>query len=97
MQVTDHIHALKIHFKLLVRPGKMLDRFVYAYLIYGDQICLVDSGVAGSEVVIFDYVTHTGRDPREISRLGFPETALIPIIIRSIQAHVKLGGRHTLA
>lgn len=71
MQVTDHIHALKITFKLLVRPGKMLDRFVYAYLIYGDQICLVDSGVAGSEAMIFDYVTKTGRDPREISRLVF--------------------------
>jgi glyoxylase-like metal-dependent hydrolase (beta-lactamase superfamily II) len=71
MQVSDHIHALKIHFKLLVRPGKMLDRFVYAYLIYGDRICLVDSGVAGSEAVIFDYVTRTGRDPREISRLVF--------------------------
>jgi glyoxylase-like metal-dependent hydrolase (beta-lactamase superfamily II) len=49
----------------------MLDRFVYAYLIYGDQICLVDSGVAGSEAMIFDYVTHTGRDPQEISRLVF--------------------------
>jgi glyoxylase-like metal-dependent hydrolase (beta-lactamase superfamily II) len=71
MQVTDHIHALKIPFKLLVRPGKMLDRFVYAYLIYGDQICLIDSGVSGSEDVIFDYVTKTGRDPREISRLVF--------------------------
>lgn len=71
MQVTDHIHALKIPFKLLVRPGKMLDRFVYAYLIYGDRICLVDSGVAGSEAMIFDYVTQTGRDPREITRLVF--------------------------
>jgi glyoxylase-like metal-dependent hydrolase (beta-lactamase superfamily II) len=71
MQVTDHIHALKIPFKLLVRPGKMLDRFVYAYLIYGDRVCLVDSGVAGSETRIFDYVTQTGRDPREISRLVF--------------------------
>lgn len=34
---------------------------------------------------------------RVLKRLGFPETALIPIIIRSIEAHVKLGGRHTLA
>ena len=71
MQVTENIHAIRIPFKLRVRPGKMLDRFVYAYLIFGERICLVDSGVCGSEAVIFDYVTRTGRDPREISRLVF--------------------------
>lgn len=69
MKVTDHIHALKINFKLELSPGKTLDRFVYAFLIYGQNICLIDAGVAGSHEMIFDYVRKTGRDPAEISNL----------------------------
>ena len=49
MQVTETIHALKIPFKLRVGQDQTVDRFVFAYLIFGDQICLIDSGVAGSE------------------------------------------------
>jgi len=71
MQVAEHIHALKIPFKLRVGPGKMLDRFVVAYLIFGDQICLIDSGVAGSEAIILGYIKKTGRHPRDITRLVF--------------------------
>jgi hydroxyacylglutathione hydrolase len=71
MQISEHIHALKIPFKLRVGPDKMLDRFVFAYLIFGDQICLIDSGVAGSEKMILDYVKQAGRDPRDITRLVF--------------------------
>ena len=67
MQVTESIHALKIPFKLRVGPDKTVDRFVFAYLIFGDQICLIDSGVAGSEAVILDYIKNAGRDPREIT------------------------------
>jgi len=71
MQVTEHIHALKIPFKLLVGSNKTLDRFVFAYLIFGEQICLIDCGVAGSETIIFKYVKQAGRDPRDITRLVF--------------------------
>ena len=71
MQVTEHIHALKIPFKLRVGPDETVDRFVFAYLIFGDQICLIDSGVAGSEAMILDYIKQAGRDPREIDRIIF--------------------------
>ena len=47
MQVTESIHALKVPFKLRIGPDKTVDRFVFAYLIFGDPICLIDSGVAG--------------------------------------------------
>ena len=69
MKVTEHIHALKIPFKLMVGSGKTLDRFVYAFLIYGERICLIDAGVASSHNMIFDYVKKTGRDPSDISML----------------------------
>jgi hydroxyacylglutathione hydrolase len=71
MQVTEHIHALKMPFKLRVGPDKTVDRFVFAYFIFGDQICLIDSGVAGSEAMILDYIKQAGRDPQEIARIVF--------------------------
>ena len=71
MQVTESIHALKIPFKLRVGPDKTVDRFVFAYLIFGDQICLIDSGVAGSDGMILEYIKQTGRDPREIAQIVF--------------------------
>ena len=71
MQVSEHIHALKIPFKLRVGPDKTVDRFVFAYILFGDQICLIDSGVAGSETMILDYIKQTGRNPQEIARIVF--------------------------
>ncbi len=71
MQVTADIHALKIPFKLRVGPNKTVDRFVFAYLIFGDQICLIDTGVAGSAAIILDYVKQAGRDPAEIAQIVF--------------------------
>ena len=71
MQVTEGIHALKIPFKLRVGPNETVDRFVFAYLIFGDQICLIDTGVAGSAAIILDYVKQAGRDPAEIAQIVF--------------------------
>ena len=69
MQITDHVHALKIPFQITDPSGQKIPRFVYAFLIYGDKICLIDSGVAGSEKIILDYLKRTGRSPEEISTL----------------------------
>jgi glyoxylase-like metal-dependent hydrolase (beta-lactamase superfamily II) len=69
MQCTPHIHALKVPFKVPLNPGQTIDRFVYCYLIYGESVCVVDSGVAGSEKLIFDYLARTGRSPKEIDIL----------------------------
>ncbi len=62
MQVTDHVHAVKIPF-----PGT--SRFVYLYLIYGGKICLIDSGILAGRERLFDYLRDSGRgrDPRETS------------------------------
>lgn len=67
MQVTEHVHAIKIPFSLTSDSGMVIERFVFAYLIYGREVCLVDCGVASSEKIIFDYMKMTGRDPQEIS------------------------------
>ena len=67
MQVTPAIHALRHPFKVPVAPGTTLDRFVYSYLIACETITLIDTGVAGCEIRIFDYIRSIGRDPSEIS------------------------------
>jgi len=67
MQVKKQIHAIMIPSQIPVAPGKTLDRFVYSYLIYDTEICLIDSSIKSSERVIFDYTKKLGRAPDEIS------------------------------
>lgn len=69
MQISSRIHALKVPFQITDKSGMKIPRFVYVYLVYGEKICLIDSGVASSEDVIFDYIRKTGRQPEEISLL----------------------------
>jgi len=69
MQVTEHIHALKIPFQVPAGPGRVIDRFAYAFLVYGSELGLIDTGVRGSEQTIFEYVRATGRQPSDISRI----------------------------
>ena len=67
MQITAHIHGLEIPFKIPVSPEKLNDRVVYAYLIFGDKITLIDSGVSGTESIIFNYNKNNGRDQKKFS------------------------------
>ncbi len=66
MQITEHVHALKIPFQLTDTFGQKISRFVYIYLIYGKKICLIDSGVASSSQIILDYLNKTGKSPKDI-------------------------------
>jgi hydroxyacylglutathione hydrolase len=68
MQITSNIHALKIPFNIPT-PHGAVPRFVYVYLIYGDELCLIDSGVASSDKIIFDYITKTAKRPEDSSLL----------------------------
>jgi glyoxylase-like metal-dependent hydrolase (beta-lactamase superfamily II) len=67
MQITPSIHALRHSFKIPIEPGVAIDRFVYSYIIYGEMITLIDTGVAGCESPIFENILSAGRDPSEIS------------------------------
>jgi len=67
MQISPSIHALRHTFKIPVAPGITLDRFVYSYIILGETITLIDTGVAGCENLIFDTIRSAGRDPSEIA------------------------------
>ena len=69
MKVTERIHAIKIPFKIPISPERSIDRFAFAYLVFGNKIHLIDSGVAGSESTIYDYIKKQGRDSKEVSSL----------------------------
>jgi glyoxylase-like metal-dependent hydrolase (beta-lactamase superfamily II) len=68
MQITKHLHAVKIPFAVTTPWGVTIDRFVYVYLIYGTNgVCLIDTGVASSERAIFEYLWATDRKVSDIS------------------------------
>jgi hydroxyacylglutathione hydrolase len=67
MRITPSVHAIKHEFGIPIASGVLISRFVYSYLIYGEMITLIDTGVAGCETKIFEYIRSTGRDPSEIS------------------------------
>ncbi len=69
MRISEQVHALKIPFQVAGPAGQSIPRFVYVYFIFGKRICLIDSGVAGGEQAIFDYLKAMGRGPEEISLL----------------------------
>lgn len=69
MKITEHVHALKIPFQVPISPENKVDRFVYVYVICGKKIWLIDTGVAGSGKVIFDYIESIGRSPKEIESI----------------------------
>lgn len=69
MMVTDKIHAIKIPFKVPVSSELSIDRFAFAYLVMGSNIHLIDSGVAGAESTIWDYIKRQGRNPNDIATL----------------------------
>ncbi|MDO9043845.1 MAG: MBL fold metallo-hydrolase [Methanobacteriaceae archaeon] len=68
MQISKYVHALKIPFEIKTDTGT-LERFVYSYLIAGDTLILIDSGVKNSEEIIFDYMEEIGLDPEDLTLL----------------------------
>ncbi len=66
MKLTDKIHLLQIDFKVTLGPDKIIPRFVNIIMILGDKVTLIDTGVKGSEDLIFEYLKEQGRDYSEI-------------------------------
>jgi glyoxylase-like metal-dependent hydrolase (beta-lactamase superfamily II) len=69
MQVTEHLHAVRIPFTIPITPEKTLERIVFAFICMAETITLIDSGVAGAGSLIFNAIREQGRDPAEIAGL----------------------------
>ena len=69
MRLTDKIHLLQIDFEITLSPEKKIPRFANVILILGNRITLIDTGVKGSEKIIFDYIKGQNRDYSEIDTI----------------------------
>jgi glyoxylase-like metal-dependent hydrolase (beta-lactamase superfamily II) len=70
MQISEHVHLLKVLFQVPISPERRLERFVNLYLIFGaNSVILVDSGVAGAERQILDYLAARGRQAKDLQLL----------------------------
>jgi glyoxylase-like metal-dependent hydrolase (beta-lactamase superfamily II) len=67
VQISQKVHALRFPFYVTGQSGIPVERSVYVYLIYGSEVCLIDTGVASSEEDIFDYLRKTDRKVSDIS------------------------------
>ena len=64
MKITDNVHLIRKEFQ--VTP--VVKRYVNIYLIEGKAGCyLIDSGVAGTEVLVAEYMNSIGKTMSDIS------------------------------
>ena len=63
MKIRENVYQIRIDFSVT----EQVRRFVNVYLITGRQCWLIDSGVSGSERVIFDFMEKLGRRPEELA------------------------------
>jgi hydroxyacylglutathione hydrolase len=69
MKITDRVHLLRIDFEVPITPEKKLQRFVNTIIIFSDKITIIDTGVKGSEKLIFDYIAKQNRSYTEIESI----------------------------
>ena len=70
MRISEHVHLLKVSFQIPVAPDRYLDRIVNIFAIYGEKsVILVDSGVAGTESQILEYLAASGWQARDLQLL----------------------------
>ena len=67
MKITETIHAFKHHFRLALGENQYADRFVYSYILLGENVCLIDAGVWATAPLLQGYLKQMGRSPQEIS------------------------------
>lgn len=63
--MSPNVHALRIPFTVFAGPVA-LERFVYAYVILGEQVWLVDTGVSGSAAQLLAAVAQAGRREHDV-------------------------------
>lgn len=69
MKLTEKIHLFKIDFEITLSPERKLSRFVNVIMIIDDNITLIDTGVKGTEEIIFDYIKKLDRHHSDIQKI----------------------------
>ena len=69
MQVSEHVHAIRIDYVAKPKSKITVKRFVYVYVICGEKVHLIDAGIAASVGAIFDYLKKIGRETEDIENV----------------------------
>lgn len=86
MKIFNKVHQIQIHFQVT----EEVQRYVYVYLITGKNCYLIDSGVAGCEKIVAEYMQRLGRGIEEIKAVFL--THAHPDHIGGAAAIQKLSG-----
>ncbi|MFC1672259.1 MBL fold metallo-hydrolase [Planctomycetota bacterium] len=65
----QNIHPIRIAFDIPVGPDKTVERFVYAYALDSDRLCLIDTGVAGAEETISTELQEIGKNLSDVDTI----------------------------
>lgn len=77
------IHAVPLSFQLPIDEKRSVERVVCSFIVLGKQVCLVDTGTAGGEQAIVDYLMKLGKSPSDVS-----------LIINTHEHPDHIGGNH---
>ena len=65
MQTNIQMQRIRVNFKIT----EGIDHFVYLYIIVSKGIHLIDTGVAGTETIIEDYLKSIGRNISDVKSI----------------------------
>lgn len=65
MQISPKLHRIRVNFNIT----EGIERFVYLYIIVSKGIHVIDTGVAGTEIIISQYLKSIGRNINEIENV----------------------------
>ncbi len=65
--MTDAIHAIRHPFRLGLGEGHYANRFVYSYILLGEKICLVDTGVTTTSPLLQNNLKKLSRSIKDVS------------------------------
>jgi glyoxylase-like metal-dependent hydrolase (beta-lactamase superfamily II) len=63
---AGNIHPIRIAFGIPVGPDRTVERFVYSYVLDGERLCLIDTGVAQTEGVISKALETIGKNLSDV-------------------------------
>ncbi len=65
MRINEKLHRIRVNFNVT----KEIERFVYLYLIESDGVHIIDTGVAGAEKTVQEYLKGIGRSINEVKSI----------------------------
>lgn len=69
MQLSPRVHALRIPFQVPIGANQALDRFVFGYVVLGEDTWIIDTGVRGSAQQLLNLVSEVGRTPASVKHV----------------------------